>query len=200
MATADGEKTYSYQLRVRSLDPSQPVADVVARINELSPQMAGELKEYGSNVKVSAYAKWDDPRWRFSDAHLLSAAKYYLKEELRRKDRPRLPFLGQHFAAIRGNKDPDSQSDLQRAEDCFVEAYDVATERLITHFLEWATFPATDSERQERSKILSGFHALVKDPVALDTAFGNPYSGFEKVDQRLNAMVGNAIKIRKKRK
>jgi hypothetical protein len=53
MATAGGEKTYSYQLRVRSLDPSQPVADVVARINELSPQMAGELKEYGSNVKVS---------------------------------------------------------------------------------------------------------------------------------------------------
>ena len=53
MATAETEKTYSYQLRVRSLDPSQPVSEVVARINELSPQMATELKEYGSKVKVS---------------------------------------------------------------------------------------------------------------------------------------------------
>lgn len=53
MATAESEKTYSYQLRVRSLDPSQPVSSVVARINELGPQMAGELKEYGSKVRVS---------------------------------------------------------------------------------------------------------------------------------------------------
>lgn len=53
MATAEIEKTYSYQLRVRSLDPSQPVSNVVARINELGPQMADELKEYGSKVKVS---------------------------------------------------------------------------------------------------------------------------------------------------
>ena len=154
------------------------------------------LHEYVSH----AYARWDDPRWRFSDAHLLRAAKYYLKEELRKNDRSRLPFLGQHFGAIRGNKDPDSQSDLQRAEDCFAEAYEIVKDRFITHFIEWATFPATDSEGQERSKLLSGFHALVKDPVGLSTAFGNPYSGFEKVDQRLNAMVGNALKIRKQRK
>jgi hypothetical protein len=53
MANAQSEKTYSYQLRVRSLDPSQPVSDVVARINELGPQMEGELKEYGSKVKFS---------------------------------------------------------------------------------------------------------------------------------------------------
>jgi hypothetical protein len=53
MTTAESEKTYSYQLRVRSLDPSQPVSNVVARINQLGPQMAGELKEYGSKVKVS---------------------------------------------------------------------------------------------------------------------------------------------------
>jgi hypothetical protein len=48
MAAVESEKTYSYQLRVRSLDPSQPVSNVVARINELGPQM-----EYGSKVKVS---------------------------------------------------------------------------------------------------------------------------------------------------
>ena len=53
MAAVESKKTYSYQLRVRSLDPSQPVSSVVARINELGPQMAGELNEYGSNVKVS---------------------------------------------------------------------------------------------------------------------------------------------------
>jgi hypothetical protein len=53
MAAVESEKTYSYQLRVRSLDPSQPVSNVVARINELGPQMEGELKEYGSKVKVS---------------------------------------------------------------------------------------------------------------------------------------------------
>ena len=52
MAAVESKKTYSYQLRVRSLDPSQPVSSVVARINELGPQMAGELNEYGSNVKV----------------------------------------------------------------------------------------------------------------------------------------------------
>jgi hypothetical protein len=154
------------------------------------------LHEYVSH----AYARWDDPRWRFSEAHLLRAAKNYLKEELRKNDRPRLPFLGQHFAAIRGNKDPASQSDLQRAEDCFAEAYDIARDRLITHFLEWATFPATDSEEQERSKLLSGFHALVKDPSGLDTALGSPYSGFVKADQRLSTMVGNSLRLRKERK
>ena len=53
MATAESEKTYSYQLRVRSLDPSQPVSEVVALINQLGPQMEAELKEYGSKVKVS---------------------------------------------------------------------------------------------------------------------------------------------------
>src|SRR5207245_1025434 len=53
MATAESEKTYSYQLRIRSLDSSQPVSNVVARINELGPQMAGALKEYGSQMKVS---------------------------------------------------------------------------------------------------------------------------------------------------
>lgn len=53
MAAVESKKTYSYQLRVRSLDPSQPVSSVVARINELGPQMAGELNDYGSNVKVS---------------------------------------------------------------------------------------------------------------------------------------------------
>ena len=53
MAAAESEKTYSYQLRVRSLDPSQPVSEVVARINQLAPQMAVELKEYGSNLTVT---------------------------------------------------------------------------------------------------------------------------------------------------
>jgi hypothetical protein len=154
------------------------------------------LHEYVSH----AYAKWDDPRWRFSEAHLLQAAKHYLKEELRKNDRPRLPFLGQHFASIRGNADPNAQSDLQKAEDCNVEMYYIVRDRLITHLLEWATFPATDSEGQERNMLLSGFHALVKDPANLETAFGNPYSGFEKVDQRLNAMVRNALTIRKQRK
>jgi hypothetical protein len=49
MATAESQETYSYQLRVRSLNPSQPVSNVVARINKLGLQMAGELKEYGAN-------------------------------------------------------------------------------------------------------------------------------------------------------
>jgi hypothetical protein len=53
MATAESEKTYSYQLRVRSLDPSQSVSNVVARINDLAPRMVGQLKEYGSKLEVS---------------------------------------------------------------------------------------------------------------------------------------------------
>jgi hypothetical protein len=53
MAAVESEKTYSYQLRVRSLDPAQPVSEVEARIYELGPQMAAELREYGNNVKVS---------------------------------------------------------------------------------------------------------------------------------------------------
>src|SRR5579864_4756599 len=117
------------------------------------------LHEYVSH----AYAKWDDPRWRFSEAHLLHAAKHFLAEQLRRQDPARRPFLGRHFASIRGNADPNSQSDLQKAEDCSVEVYDIVRDRLIIHLLEWATLPATDPERQERSKLLSGFHALVKD-------------------------------------
>src|SRR5579864_1261550 len=53
MAAVESEKNYSYQLRVRSLDPAQPVSEVEARIYELAPQMAAELREYGSDVKVS---------------------------------------------------------------------------------------------------------------------------------------------------
>src|SRR5260370_21133534 len=53
MVTAESDKTCSCQLRVRSLDPSQPVSNVVARINELGPQMAGALQEDGSKVKFS---------------------------------------------------------------------------------------------------------------------------------------------------
>jgi hypothetical protein len=53
MTTTKNPKIYSYQLRVRSLDPAQPVANVVAQIRDLSPQMAGELKEYGNDLKVS---------------------------------------------------------------------------------------------------------------------------------------------------
>lgn len=151
------------------------------------------LHEYVSH----AYAKWDDPRWRFSEAHLLRAAQSFLAEQLRKHNPARRPFLGQHFAAIRGKSDPTRESDLKKSEDCYAEVYYIGRDRFITHLLEWATFPASESEAQERSKVLSGFHAWVKDPAGLDTAFGNPYSGFSKVDQRLNAMVGNTLSTRK---
>ena len=53
MATAQSEGNYSYQLRVRSLDASQPVSEVVKQIDALAPSLARELKDYGKNVKVS---------------------------------------------------------------------------------------------------------------------------------------------------
>ena len=53
MAAANTQETYSYQFRVSSLDPSQPVSEVVSRINNLAPQMAGELKDYGNKLRVS---------------------------------------------------------------------------------------------------------------------------------------------------
>jgi hypothetical protein len=154
------------------------------------------LHEYVSH----AYPKWDDSRWRFSEAHLLRAAQHFMKEELRQNNRARLPFLGQYFASIRGSTDPTSESDLQKAEDCYVEMYDTLGDRFITHLLEWATFPASASELDERSRVLSGFHSLIKDPSGLNTAFGNPYSGFKKVDQRLNAMIDNELSRRKQMK
>ena len=157
-----------------------------------------DLPFYFLNEYVShAFAQWDDSRWRFSEAHLFAAARHFLKEEFLQNDRPRLPFLGQYFTSIRAAADPTSRSDLQKAEDCFLEIFYDIRGRLITHLLEWATFTATKEELEERGKVLSGFHALVKDPAKLEVAFGNPYSGFEKVDQRLVAMTVNALNDRK---
>jgi hypothetical protein len=154
------------------------------------------LHEYVSH----AYAKWDDSRWRFSDAHLLRAAQQFLVEELHKNNRPRLPFLGQHFTSIRGQTDPNRQSDLQKAEDCFAEIHSILRERFISHLLEWATFPASDSEVDERSRVLSGFHGLIKDANALDKAFGTPYLGFETVDRELRRMTADLLKLRKQKK
>lgn len=53
MAPAQSEGNYSYQLRVRSLDASQPVSEVVKKIDALTPSLARELKDYGKNVQVS---------------------------------------------------------------------------------------------------------------------------------------------------
>src|SRR5439155_10327885 len=101
------------------------------------------LHEYVSH----AFAQWDDDRWRFSEAYLLRAAHQYLSEELRQKNRARRPFLGMNFSALRAKCDPNSQSDLKKAEDCFGELHDMGGDGLVTHLLEWATLTANAAER-----------------------------------------------------
>jgi len=151
------------------------------------------LHEYVSH----AYAQWDDERWRFSEAYLLRAAHFFLSEQLRSQNRARRSFLALNFGALRAKCDPNSESDLKKAEDCFGELQDAAGDGLITHLLEWATFPADDAERSERGKLLSGFHALAKDPAYVQAVFGTTYQGFEPVQQRLAATIDNILTIRK---
>jgi hypothetical protein len=152
------------------------------------------LHEYVSH----AYPVWDDERWRFSEAYLLRAAHSFLDGKLRVVDTPRRAFHGLNFDAVRGATDPKNESDLKRAEDCFVELHDIAGDVFITHLLEWAT-QASQTEPTERRTILAGFHALAKDPAAVRAVFQSPYKSFAGTQQRLSATVDGILTERKQK-
>ena len=144
------------------------------------------LHEYLSHV----FPRWDDKRWRFSEAYLLFTAKQYLDERWKIQDRPQRPFLALNLAALRAQSDPQSTSDLKKAEDCCRELHELLQTRLFTHLLEWATIPASEADLEERGAVLSGLHRLVKDPATVEAAF-QPGAVYETIQQRLLAWILN---------